>query len=279
MKKLKLRPKRIADTFLTYALLLLVSVVFLFPCLWLVLSCFSASGSIYSFNGFFPTEYSLNSFKSLFTDSFYNYWSWFKNTLLIAVVSSFLGTLLVVVTAFTISTFQFKGRKALMKGALALGMFPSFMGMTAVYLLMTQFNFINSRIGLALIYACGAPMGYLVQKGFFDTIPKTIYDAAKIDGASNLRIFCSVTLPLSKPILVYTLLTQFAWPWSDYILPKLLLKDRELWTVAMGLMSLPDTEFARFAAGSVFIGVPIVVLYFCLTKYMVNVLSAGAVKE
>lgn len=279
MKKLKLRPKRIADTFLTYALLLLVSVVFLFPCLWLVLSCFSASGRIYSFNGFFPTEYSLNSFKSLFTDSFYNYWSWFKNTLLIAVVSSFLGTLLVVVTAFTISTFQFKGRKALMKGALALGMFPSFMGMTAVYLLMTQFNFINSRIGLALIYACGAPMGYLVQKGFFDTIPKTIYDAAKIDGASNLRIFCSVTLPLSKPILVYTLLTQFAWPWSDYILPKLLLKDRELWTVAMGLMSLPDTEFARFAAGSVFIGVPIVVLYFCLTKYMVNGLSAGAVKE
>ncbi|HIT78555.1 MAG TPA: ABC transporter permease subunit [Candidatus Limihabitans stercoravium] len=279
MKKLKLRPKRIADTFLTYALLLLVSVVFLFPCLWLVLSCFSASGSIYSFNGFFPTEYSLNSFKSLFTDSFYNYWSWFKNTLLIAVVSSFLGTLLVVVTAFTISTFQFKGRKALMKGALALGMFPSFMGMTAVYLLMTQFNFINSRIGLALIYACGAPMGYLVQKGFFDTIPKTIYDAAKIDGASNLRIFCSVTLPLSKPILVYTLLTQFAWPWSDYILPKLLLKDRELWTVAMGLMSLPDKEFARFAAGSVFIGVPIVVLYFCLTKYMVNGLSAGAVKE
>lgn len=279
MKKLKLRPKRIADTFLTYALLLLVSVVFLFPCVWLVLSCFSASGSIYSFNGFFPTEYSLNSFKSLFTDSFYNYWSWFKNTLLIAVVSSFLGTLLVVVTAFTISTFQFKGRKALMKGALALGMFPSFMGMTAVYLLMTQFNFINSRIGLALIYACGAPMGYLVQKGFFDTIPKTIYDAAKIDGASNLRIFCSVTLPLSKPILVYTLLTQFAWPWSDYILPKLLLKDRELWTVAMGLMSLPDKEFARFAAGSVFIGVPIVVLYFCLTKYMVNGLSAGAVKE
>ena len=279
MKKLKLRPKSIADTFLTYALLLLVSVVFLFPCLWLVLSCFSASGSIYSFNGFFPTEYSLNSFKSLFTDSFYNYWSWFKNTLLIAVVSSFLGTLLVVVTAFTISTFQFKGRKALMKGALALGMFPSFMGMTAVYLLMTQFNFINSRIGLALIYACGAPMGYLVQKGFFDTIPKTIYDAAKIDGASNLRIFCSVTLPLSKPILVYTLLTQFAWPWSDYILPKLLLKDRELWTVAMGLMSLPDTEFARFAAGSVFIGVPIVVLYFCLTKYMVNGLSDGAVKE
>lgn len=279
MRKLRVRPRQVADVFLTYALLLIVSIIFLFPCLWLVLSCFSATGSIYSFDGFFPTSYSLASFISLFTDSYYTYLNWFANTLIIAVISSLLGTLLVIITAFTISSFEFSGRKALMKGALALGMFPSFMGMTAVYLLMTQFNFINSRIGIALIYACGAPMGYLVQKGFFDTIPKTIYDAARIDGASNLRIFCSVTLPLSKPILVYTLLTQFAWPWSDYILPKLLLKDRELWTVAIGLMSMPETEFARYAAGAVFIAVPIVILYFCLTKYMVNGLAAGAVKE
>ena len=145
--------------------------------------------------------------------------------------------------------------------------------------MMTQFNFINSHIGLALIYAGGAPMGYLVQKGFFDTIPKTIYEAARIDGASNMRIFWTITVPLSKPILVYTLLTQFAWPWSDFILPKLLLKNKDLWTVAVGLMSLPETEFARFAAGAVFIAVPIVILYFCLTKYMINGLSAGAVKE
>ncbi|MBQ4586676.1 MAG: ABC transporter permease subunit, partial [Clostridia bacterium] len=163
--------------------------------------------------------------------------------------------------------------------ALVLGMFPSFMGMTAVYLLMTQFGFINSHLGLALIYAGGAPMGYLVQKGFFDTIPKSIYEAASIDGASNFKIFRSITLPLSKPMLVYTLLTQFAWPWSDYILPKLLLKDKSLWTVAVGLMSLPETEFARFSAGSVFIAVPIVILYFCLSKYLVNGMSAGAVKQ
>ncbi len=209
----------------------------------------------------------------------YNYLSWFGYTLLVAAVSSVVGTLLVILTAFTISSFQFSGRKFLMKGALVLGMFPSFMGMIAVYLLMTQFGFINSHIGLALIYAGGAPMGYLVQKGFFDTIPNSIYEAARIDGASNLRIFCSITLPLSKPIIVYTLLTQFAWPWSDFILPKLLLKDKDLWTVAVGLMSLPDTEFARFAAGSVFIAVPIVILYFLLSKYMINGLSAGAVKE
>lgn len=280
MKKPGMHTREVADKFLTYSLLIIVSLIFVFPCFWLVISCFSKSGDMYSFNGFFPSEYSLDSFKLLFTDTvMYNYMSWFTNTLFVAVVSSLLGTMLVILTAYTISTFEFRGRKALMKGALVLGMFPSFMGMTAVYLLMTQFGFINSHLGLALIYAGGAPMGYLVQKGFFDTIPKSIYEAASIDGASNFKIFCSVTLPLSKPMLVYTLLTQFAWPWSDYILPKLLLKDKSLWTVAVGLMSLPETEFARFSAGSVFIAVPIVILYFCLSKYLVNGMSAGAVKQ
>lgn len=280
MKKPGMHAKSIADKFLTYSILIIVSLIFVFPCFWLVISCFSKSGDMYSFNGFFPSEYSFDSFKLLFTDTvMYNYISWFTNTLFVAIVSSFLGTVLVILTAYTISTFEFRGRKALMKGALVLGMFPSFMGMTAVYLLMTQFGFINSHLGLALIYAGGAPMGYLVQKGFFDTIPKSIYEAASIDGASNFKIFRSITMPLSKPMLVYTLLTQFAWPWSDYILPKLLLKDKSLWTVAVGLMSLPETEFARFSAGSVFIAVPIVILYFCLSKYLVNGMSAGAVKQ
>lgn len=280
MKKPGMHAKSIADKFLTYSILIIVSLIFVFPCFWLVISCFSKSGDMYSFNGFFPSEYSFDSFKLLFTDTvMYNYMSWFTNTLFVAVVSSLLGTVLVILTAYTISTFEFRGRKALMKGALVLGMFPSFMGMTAVYLLMTQFGFINSHLGLALIYAGGAPMGYLVQKGFFDTIPKSIYEAASIDGASNFKIFRSITMPLSKPMLVYTLLTQFAWPWSDYILPKLLLKDKSLWTVAVGLMSLPETEFARFSAGSVFIAVPIVILYFCLSKYLVNGMSAGAVKQ
>lgn len=280
MKRYGMRARSIADKFLTYSILIIVSLIFVFPCFWLVISCFSKSGDMYSFNGFFPSEYSLDSFKLLFTDTvMYNYMSWFTNTLFVAIVSSLLGTVLVILTAYTISTFEFRGRKALMKGALVLGMFPSFMGMTAVYLLMTQFGFINSHLGLALIYAGGAPMGYLVQKGFFDTIPKSIYEAASIDGASNFKIFRSITMPLLKPMLVYTLLTQFAWPWSDYILPKLLLKDKSLWTVAVGLMSLPETEFARFSAGSVFIAVPIVILYFCLSKYLVNGMSAGAVKQ
>ena len=158
-------------------------------------------------------------------------------------------------------------------------MFPSFMAMTAVYLLMTQFNLINSHWGLILIYSAGAPMGYMTQKGFFDTIPKSIDEAARIDGATNAQVFLRITLPLASPMIVYTLLSSFVWPWSDFILPQLLLKEKDLYTVAVGLMSLGDDEFARFAAGSMFIGVPIIVMYFALSKFLISGLSAGAVKD
>ena len=267
------------DAVLTYLILIAVAFVFFFPCLWLILASFSKSGTIYSFDGFFPMEYSLASFEKLFTDTtMYNYPKWFFNTLFVAAGSCVLGTFLTILTAYTMSRFQFRARKPIMKTTMVLGMFPSFMGMIAVYIIMTQFGLINKMWGLILIYSANAPMGYLTQKGFFDTIPKAIDEAARIDGATNFQVFTKINLPLSKPIIVYTALTSFTWPWSDFILPKLLLKEKDLYTVAVGLMSLDETEFARFAAGSVFIAVPIVLLYFCLVKNMVNGMAAGAVK-
>lgn len=280
MRKKKYSVSAILDTIVTYVILIAISLIFLFPVLWLVLASFSKSGSIYDLDGFFPTEYSLKGYRDLFTDTaMYDYPNWLKNTLFVASCSAIIGTILVILTAYVMSRFSFKMRKPIMKTTLVLSMFPSFMGMTAVYLIMVNFNLVNRLWGLILIYSAGAPMGYLVQKGYFDSISSFIYEAARIDGASNARIFAQITLPLSKPILVYTMLTQFAWPWSDFILPKLLLKDKNLWTVAIGLMSLDDTKFTRFAAGSIFIGVPIIILYFCLSKFLVEGLSAGAVKE
>ncbi|MCQ9277367.1 sugar ABC transporter permease [Streptococcus suis] len=262
-----------------YCILISVSFIFLFPCIWLILASFSQSGTIYSFDGFFPTSYSLKSFITLFTDTdLYNYPRWFLNTLFIASMSCILGTFLVILTAYAMSRFYFNGKNALMKTTMVLGMFPSFMGMIAVYLLMTQFNLINQLWGLVLIYSAAAPMGYLTQKGFFDTISYSIDEAARMDGATSFQIFWHIHLPLSRPIITYTALTNFAWPWSDFILPKLLLKEKNLYTVAVGLMNLDETEFARFAAGSIFIAVPIVVLYFLLIKNMVNGLTAGAIK-
>ena len=279
-KRNHIRLGKVADYSLTYLILLAVAFVFFFPCLWLILASFSASGSIYSFEGFFPSEYSLDSFNKLFTDTaMYDYPQWFANSLFIATMSCILGTFLTILTAYCMSRFQFKSRKALMKTTLVLGMFPSFMGMTAVYLLMTQFNFINNHWGLILIYTAGAPLGYMVQKGFFDSIPNSIDEAARLDGATNFQVFCKIHMPLSMPIIVYTALTSFTWPWSDYILPKLLLKTKDTWTVAVGLMSLGETEFSRFAAGSIFIAVPIVILYLFLAKYLINGMVSGAVKE
>ena len=250
-----------------------------FPCLWLVLSSLSTTGNLYSIPGFFPEAYSLSSFENLFFDTaMYNYPKWLLNTFIIAVSSSFISTILVIMTAYVISRFEFKMRRPLMKGALILGMFPSFMSMTILYILMTQFGLVNNLFGLILIYSCTAPTGYLVQKGFFDTIPTSIYEAARIDGANNVRIFRTITLPLAKPMIVYTALTSFTWPWSDYVLPSMLLKNKDNWTVAVGLMKLGETEFARFASGAVFIAVPIVILYFLLAKNMVTGLTAGAVK-
>ena len=280
MKRKKYQKSNVLDTVFTYVILIAVCAVFAFPVLWLVLASFSKSGSIYDLNGFFPSQYSLKGYQDLFTDTaMYDYPNWLKNTLFVAVTSAVIGTVLVILTAYVVSKFEFKMRKPLMKATLVLSMFPSFMGMTAVYLLMVNFGLINKLWSLVLIYSAGAPMGYLVQKGYFDTISNSIYEAARIDGASNPRIFWQVTLPLSKPIIVYTMLTQFAWPWSDFILPSLLLKNKDLWTVAVGLMSLDETKFTRFAAGSIFIGVPIILLYFCLSKFLVQGLSSGAVKE
>ena len=280
MKKIKIKPQKLFNVAITYLIILAVCFIFLFPILWLVLASFSKTGSIYSFDGFFPTEFSFDSFIRLFTDTeLYNYPRWFLNTLFIALMSSLIGTTLTILTAYVMSRFRFKSRKAMMKMTLILGMFPSFMTMTAVYLMMTQFNLINHHWGLILIYSARAPMGYLTQKGFFDTIPSSIDEAARIDGASNFKIFIKITLPLAAPMIVYTLLSSFVWPWSDFILPQLLLKNKDLYTVAVGLMSLDDTEFSRFAAGSVFIAVPIVIFYFALSKFLISGLSAGAVKQ
>ena len=272
--------RNLADSIVTHIVLIAVCFIFFFPVLWIIMSSFSKSGSIYDIHGFFPDELSMASYVKLFTDTtMYDYPNWLKNTLYVAIFSSLIGTILVILTAYTISRFRFKSRKMLMKSTLVLSMFPSFMGMTAVYLIMVNFDLINQLWSLILIYAAGAPMGYLVQKGYFDTITNTIYESAQIDGATNFRMFVSITLPLAKPMIVYTALTQFAWPWSDFILPSLLLKNKDLWTVAVGLTSLDETQFTRFAAGSVFIAVPIVILYFALSNFLVSGVSSGAVKE
>lgn len=197
-----MKKEKLPEVIITYIVLITVSVLFFFPILWLVLASFSGSGSIYDFQGFFPQSYSGETYHKLFMDTqMYDYPRWLLNTLFVSAFSCLLSTLLVILTAYTMSRFRFRMRKVFMKTTLVLSMFPSFMGMTAVYLIMVNFNLINNLWSLVLVYSAGAPMGYLVQKGYFDTINNAIYEAAQIDGASNTTIFFKITLPMSKPIL------------------------------------------------------------------------------
>ena len=279
-KKLKIRPATTMKTVIVYAIVLLISFIFAFPCIWLILSSFNANGSLLTLDGFFPESYSFDTFKTLFTEKVeHDYMTWFGNTLFVAGISCVISTVLVLAVSYTMSRYRFKSRKQMMKVTLLLNIFPNFMNMTALFVIMTQFDLINNLWGLILLYSSGATMGFLVQKGFFDTIPSTIYDAATLDGATDLRVFVSITLPLSKPMIVYTALTAFVWPWSDFMLPKLLLPDKSQWTVAIGLNWLDESKFSIFAAGSVFIAVPIVALYIALSKYLIQGGAAGAVKE
>lgn len=279
-KKLKIRPATTIKAVIVYAIVLLISFIFAFPCIWLILSAFNANGSLLTLDGFFPEAYSFDTFKTLFTEKVeHDYMTWFWNTLFVAGISCVISTVLVLAVSYTMSRYRFKSRKQMMKVTLLLNIFPNFMNMTALFVIMTQFDLINNLWGLILLYSSGATMGFLVQKGFFDTIPSTIYDAATLDGATDLRVFVSITLPLSKPMIVYTALTAFVWPWSDFMLPKLLLPDKSQWTVAIGLNWLDESKFSIFAAGSVFIAVPIVALYIALSKYLIQGGAAGAVKE
>lgn len=279
-EKLKIRPATTIKAVIVYVIVLLISFIFAFPCIWLILSAFNANGSLLTLDGFFPEAYSFDTFKTLFTEKVeHDYMTWFWNTLFVAGISCVISTVLVLAVSYTMSRYRFKSRKQMMKATLLLSIFPNFMNMTALFVIMTQFDLINNLWGLILLYSSGATMGFLVQKGFFDTIPSTIYDAATLDGATDLRVFVSITLPLSKPMIVYTALTAFVWPWSDFMLPKLLLPDKSQWTVAIGLNWLDESKFSIFAAGSVFIAVPIVALYIALSKYLIQGGAAGAVKE
>ncbi|MCT4543786.1 MAG: ABC transporter permease subunit [Vallitalea sp.] len=284
-KKVKLG--KIMDTIGANIAVIIITAVWIFPLIWLFATAFNGQGTMYDQKGFFPRVWSLKNFKDLFTDtSYYIYPKWLINTLYVAVISCIGSTYMNIVTAYSMSRFRFKGRKTMMKGTLIIGMFPGFMAMVAVYLILMMFNLLGNLNSLVIVYVAGAGLGFLVAKGFFDTINSSMEEAARIDGANNLQVFTKIMLPNAKPILVYTSLMAFAAPWSDYIFAKMILgPNRDNWTVAIGLMEMAGGAgtgdisqfFSRFAAGSMLISVPITILFISLQKYITLNLG-GSVK-
>lgn len=266
-----------------YIVLTLLAVVWLFPILWIVLTSFRAESGYYV-GYFFPKGFTLDNYKKLFSaESVIPFGKWWCNTFIVAVCCAVCNTLIVLSTAFVFSRTRFKGRTAIMKFLLVIGMFPGFMSMVAVYNILKGMGLAQTLLALIIVSIAGAAMGYHICKGFFDTIPKSLDEAAIIDGATRWQIFTRITIPLSKPIVIYTVLTSFLGPWSDYIFPSILLGDKQSsYTVAVGLYWMTDFTriekyYTQFAAGSIIVAVPIVILFIWLQKYYVEGLS-GAVK-
>ncbi|MFD1990638.1 sugar ABC transporter permease [Paenibacillus nicotianae] len=268
----------------SYILLVLIAIGCIYPALWIILSSLKEGDSLYS-ETLIPQKLTLEHYMDLFrsqSDKDLPYLKWYWNTLKIAITSMILGTLFQVLTAYAMSRFRFKGRQTMMSLVLILGMFPGFMSMIAVYVILLQMNLLNSPWALVLVYTSGAALGMFVAKGFFDTIPRALEESALLDGASHFQIFSRIILPLSMPIITYIALTTFAGAWVDFIFARLILRSRENWTLAVGLYELVNTysstEFTLFAAGSVLVALPITLLYMFLQRFLVHGLTAGATK-
>lgn len=282
IKSLKTREK--ISNAIIYFVLTLMSILWLIPIVWIVLTSFRAEKGSFVPN-FIPKSFTLDNYIQLFTDtSIFNFPKWFANTFFVASVSCIITTFVTLATAYVMSRMRFKMRKPFMNIALVLGMFPAFMSMIAVYYVLKSINLTQNLWALILVYSSSAALQFYISKGFFDTIPKSLDEAAKLDGATNAQIFYKIILPLSKPIIVYTALTAFMSPWMDFIFAKMIMgTEYDSYTVAIGLFTMLDKEniyscFTRFAAGSVCIAVPITILFIFMQKFYVEGVTGGAVK-
>ena len=218
------RNKKIRDV-ASYATLTLLSVIWLIPIFWVVMTSFREEGGSYT-SYFFPKGLTLANYVNLLTDNSQFYFlKWFGNTLFVAVFSCLISTFFVLSVSYVMSRMRFKMRKPLMNVALILGMFPGFMSMIAVYYILKGLGITQSLLALIMVYSGGAGLGFFIAKGFFDTLPKSLDEAAYLDGATKFQIFRKITLPLSKPIIVYTVLTSFMAPWMDFIFASVIMGD------------------------------------------------------
>lgn len=278
------RLKETTSKTIIYIVLTVLSIIWLLPFVYLVIQSFAVQ---YETSAIIPSQWTLNNYKTLIVDPVYPFWRWYLNTLIIALVVSVLNTVLTLISAYAFSRLQFKTRKGYMKIILIIGMFPGFLGMIITYYILKNIGLstgVPGLFGLVLVYISGSVANYYVAKGFFDTISKSLDEAAMIDGANKNTIFWKVIMPLSKPIIVYTILLAFTAPWGDYMFASVMAGGKtELFNVAVGLqqmMSKADgtTYFPVFCAAGVVVSIPIMILFFMLQSYYVEGVTGGAVK-
>ena len=271
-----------------YVILVIMSIIWLAPFVFLVLQSFRSylteTGGMVNY--LLPKHFSLDNYRFLFYDEKSQFFRWYGNTLIIALFCAVIQTLMVLSVSYSLSRLRFKGRKLIMNVVLVLGMFPGFLTMIALYFLLKELGLTqNGAIpGLILIYCASSGMGYYISKGFFDTIPKSLDESARIDGATRFQVFMKIIMPLAKPIVIYTILMAFMAPWGDFVFASYVAFGKSSsYNVAVGLYQWVNTNdfqgyFTRFCAGGVLVAVPITVLFLLLQKYYVEGVTGGAVK-
>jgi len=283
--------KRIGNT-ASYVVLVLISIIWIIPFVFLLLQSFRCESQ--GPTGYiFPRQWGIDNYAYLFgwnmktgsaSDS--NFLQWYLNTFIIAICVSVGQTIMQIMMAYALSRFRFRLRKSMMNIMLILGMFPGFLTMIVLYQVLKTLGMVgdNAVPGLILVSIASSGMGYYVVKGFLDTMPKSLDEAAMVDGATRFQVFYKVILPLCKPIVIYTVLTAFMGPWGDFIFAKTIaLGSQEGMNVATGLYSWLSTSqitthFTYFCAGGVVVAIPVMVLFLFLQKYYVEGVTGGAVK-
>ncbi len=278
---------RISNTII-HIILVLISIVWLIPFVCIVIQSFRVEPTSMS-------RYLLNHPSIQFSwgfDNYVNLWKsdfprWYLNTFIIAIVVAVVQTIIVLCMSYTLSRFRFKMRKPMMQFMLILGMFPGMLAMIILYQVLKDIGLAgtNAIPGLILVYCASSGMGYYVSKGFFDTIPKSLDEAARVDGATRAQVLFKIILPLAKPIVIYTVLTAFMGPWGDFVFAKYVSGvTPSAYNVAVGLQSWLATDtmtnnyYTMFCAGGVVVAIPVVILFMCLQRYYVEGVTGGAVK-
>ena len=265
-----------------YILLTVISVVWLIPFVFIVLQSFRVENT-YQVGYVIPQQWGLQNYINLWNSDFKR---WYLNTLIIALAAAVFQTIIQLCMSYTLSRFRFKLRGPLMRFMLILGMFPGMLTMIILYRVLSDLGLTqaNAVPGLILVSVASSGMGYYVSKGFFDTIPKSLDEAARVDGATRLQVLYKIILPLAKPIVIYTILTAFMGPWGDYVFARYVAFGTSAgYNVAVGMYSWLTNDqinrmYTTFCAGGVIVAVPVTILFLCLQKYYVEGVTGGAVK-
>lgn len=274
--------RRIGNTVI-YIVLTIITLVWLFPFFGILLESFKAETDMQTAY-LWPKQFGFDNYIKLFKET--DFLVWFRNTAIMGVATALLQTIFILSMSYVLSRLRFKGRKGLMNFMLILGMFPGFLTMILIYKVFADFGLTMQMapLGLIIVYCASSGMGYYVSKGFFDTIPKSLDEAARVDGATRWQVFYKVIMPLSKPIVIYTILMGFMAPWGDFMLASYIVHENSAgMSVAVGMYEWLsktnlNTHYTMFCAAGVIVAIPVVAVFLALQKYYVEGVTGGAVK-